>query len=294
LALKRWFGGPATGDQDRDQLSTEDLIVLERYAEAEARLRDRLKGQPGNLHARLKLAEVYTASKQFDKAVEEYVCAAGEYAQDGFFDKGLALLARAMKLRPLDDGLQRKVEAFDRAKRLEHSRVAVLDGLRSGSESDAQRQRAAMELGRVWQNLATSPLVARLPDDQLRRLFSVMEMVQVEQGTILAEQGSQLAQLALVCRGVVEAVIPKAEGGDTLVRTFGAGDVIGDGALLEHRPWPATYRMAEAGALLTLDREGLERCLVGNPDPRSLLDALREQHNDREVAAALSRLRPSS
>jgi CRP-like cAMP-binding protein len=269
------------------------LIVLERYDEAEARLKDRLKGNPDDLHARLKLAEVYTASRQYEKAVEEYVYAAGEYGEDGFYDKGLALLAKAAKLRPLDETVARKIEAFERAKRLEQSRVAALEGLRAGGQSDALRQRAALELQQIWHNLGGSTLVRRLPDDQLKRLFSVMEIVRVEPGTILAQAGSTLAQLALIGRGVVEAVAARAGGRETVLRTFTTGDVIGDTALLEHRPWPASYRVAESATLLTLDREGLEQALIGNPDPRSLLDALREQRQDQAVAAALRHLESS-
>jgi hypothetical protein len=38
----------------------------------------------------------------------------------------------------------------------------------------------------------------------------------------------------------------------------------------------------------------VESCLVGNADPRGFLETLREQHNDREVAAMVRRLRSGS
>jgi CRP-like cAMP-binding protein len=293
VAFKRWFGEPRRPEETAEY-TLEDLIVLERYGDAEQRLKQRLKANPDDLHAHLKLAEVYTASQQYDKAVEEYVYVAGEYGQDGFHDKGLALLAKAAKLRPLDETVARRMEAFERAKRLEQSRVVALEGLRAGSQSDAQRQRAALELQQIWHNLAGSPLVRRLPDDQLKRLLSVMEIVRVEPGTILTQAGSTLAQLALVGRGVLEAVAARPGGGETVLRTFTTGDVIGEGALLEHRPWPATYRVAEAATLLTLDRTRLEQALIGNPDPRGFLEALREQRQDRAVAQALQHLGAAS
>lgn len=289
MAFKRLFGDSTRAGVTAEH-TIEDLIVLERYDEAAERLKARLKGNMGDLHARLKLAEVYTSSKQFDKAVDEYTYVAGEYAADGFFDKALALLARATRLRPLDDTLRRKLESYERGKRLEHSRVAALEGLRSGTQSDTQRQRSAVELQQIWQNLASSSLVLRLPSDQVKRLFSVMEMVRVERGAVLAERGSGLAQMALIGRGTVEALVPKRGGGETVLRTFSNGDLIGEGALLEHRPWPATYRAVEPTMLLTLARDGLEQALMGNPDPRGFLEALREQHNDRAVAAAVHQL----
>ena len=36
--------------------------------------------------------------------------------------------------------------------------------------------------------------------------------------------------------------------------------------------------------------EQLEKALVGNPDPRGFLDALREQRQDAQVASAVGRL----
>lgn len=270
--------------------SIDDLIVLERYDEAQSQLQHRLKSHPNDLHSHLKLAEVYTAARKLDSAVDEYVYVAGEYARDGFYDKGLALLARAVKLRPLDENLKQKVSTFEQAKRLEQSRVAVFDGLR-GEASDAQRQRMAVEMQRMWKNIIGANVIARLPDDQLTRLFGAMELIHVEKGTILVEEGSGLPQMALLSSGIVEAVGRMPDGAEVSIRNFGPGDMIGEGALLEHKAWPATYRVLERATLLTLTRQALEKALIGNPDPRHFLDVLRSQGCDREVALSLYRLR---
>ncbi len=74
-----------------------------------------------------------------------------------------------------------------------------------------------------------------------------------------------------------------------MLRSFEPGDLIGERALLEHQPWPATYRVAESGMVLKLDPSGLESALHGNPDPRSLLNALREQGLDAQVASTVER-----
>jgi len=79
-----------------------------------------------------------------------------------------------------------------------------------------------------------------------------------------------------------------------MVRSFSAGDVLGEAVVLERAAWPATYRVTESLVGLKLVREGLELSLVGNPDPRAYLETLREQHNDRDVAATVRRLRGGS
>ena len=97
----------------------------------------------------------------------------------------------------------------------------------------------------------------------------------------------------LIVQGVIEASV-NVGGRATPVRSFSAGDVIGEGTLLERVPWQADYRTAEPVIVLKLTRAGLESCLAGNPDPRGFLETLREQHNDRDVAAAARRLRSGS
>lgn len=290
MGVKDWFRGGARGKEKEPQETTiDDLIILERYGEAADRLRAKLKDNPQDLHAHLKLAEVHTQLREFGKAVDEYAFVADEYAQDGFYDKGIALLARAAKLAPLDESIRFKVERLQREKSMEHLRGMALEGLRQAGNQQAGT--TALELQRLWRTLAGSSLVQRLPGDQLKRFFAATEFFRCEAGTVLVEEASPEPFLLLLVRGVVEAFIEPEPGKSVLVRTFSAGDLVGEGVLLERGVWPAAYRATEPVTALKLTRAGLEKTLVGNPDPRGFLDALREQRNDRDVAATVRRLR---
>jgi tetratricopeptide (TPR) repeat protein len=291
VAINKWFGGGKKKPPEPQELSIDDLIVLERYDEAGERLRSRLKDNPNDLHSHLKLADVYTQLRQFDKAVDEYGYVAEEYAQDGFHDKGLALLSRAMKLAPHDASLYAKVEKFQREKDMEHARGLALEGLQKAGGVEAGT--SMLELRRLWHHLTACTLVQRLAGEQLKRLFANMELVRLEPGSVLAREGSPEAFLLLIVTGVVDASIQ--DGGSAMtVRSFTSGDILGEAVVLERAAWPATYRVAEALVGLKLRREGLELSLVGNPDPRNYLETLREQHNDRDVAATVRRLRGGS
>lgn len=281
-----WFRG-GKKQQEPQEYTIDDLIVLERYDEAGERLRARLKDSPADLHSHLKLAEVYTQLRQFERAVDEYVFVAEEYAQDGFHDKGIALLSKAMKLAPLDPSLRFKAEKLQRGKNMEQVRTLALEGLRAAGGVHGE---TALELKRLWHHLAASTVVQNLPGESLQRLLAAMELVRLEPDKVIVREGSQEAFLLLIVQGVVETSAA-AGGRATAVRSFGAGDVLGEAALLERGAWPAEYRTAEPVTALKLTREGLERCLVGNPDPRGFLGTLREQHNDRDVAATVRRLR---
>jgi CRP-like cAMP-binding protein len=286
VAIK-WFGGGKKSPVAQEH-SIDDLIVLERYEEAGERLRARLKDNPDDLHSHLKLAEVYTQLRQFERAVVEYGFVAEEYAQDGFYDKGIALLSRAMKLAPLDSSLSARIEKLQREKGLEHLRVLALEGLQEAGGQGAGT--SMLELRRLWSYLTESSLVKHLPGEQLKRLFSTMELVRQEVGTVLAREGSQEAFLLLIVTGTVEALM--VEGGRAMqLRSFTSGDLLGEAAFLERASWPANYRVTEPLVALKLTRAGLEGALTGNPDPRGFLETLREQHNDRDVAASVRRLR---
>ena len=289
VAFKSWFRGGGGAQQPQQEFTIDDLIVLERYEEAELRLRAKLRTNPEDLHSRLKLAEVYSQLRQHEKAVDEYSLVAEEYAQDGFYEKGVALLAKAQKLAPLDQSIRFKVERYQREKSMEHVRAMAIEGLRQAGGQKAGT--SAVELQRLWHNLASSRLVQRLTPEQLKRLLSTMQLAHCKEGTPLAEEGSREGELLLIVRGVLEAFVEGPEKKPLGVRSFTSGDIVGEGVLLERGTWPASYRASENATVLKLDREGLEQNLVGNSDPRAFLEALREQHNDRDVGVAVRRLR---
>jgi hypothetical protein len=287
LDLKGWFVGRGKGAQQAHTI--DDLIVLERYDEAAERLREKLNENPQDLHSHLKLAEVYTELRQVHSAVAEYAFVADEYAQDGFYDKGIALLVRASRLAPDDPRLRERIEAQQREKSMEHVRVLAIEGLlQAGGQVDGT---SALQLQRLWHNLAPSTLVQSLSGEQLKRLIATMQLHHIEVGSMVALEGSQEPFMLLIARGVVEATVRIAGGAVILVREFGPGDIVGEAALLERGAWPADYRVREAVTALQLTRVGLERCLTGQPDPRGFLELLRGQHNDRDVAAAVHNLR---
>lgn len=290
MGIRSWFGGAKQqSDKGKEQdYSIDDLIVLEKYDEAAERLKARIKINPQDLHSHLKLAEVFAQLRQFDKAVDEFGFVADEYAQDGFYDKGVALLSKAQKLAPMDQSIRFKIERIQREKSMEHVRSHALEGLRQAG--GAQAGTSALELKRLWHNLSASSVVQHLQGDQLKRLFSAMQLIRLESGEGLAEEGSREAFLLLIVTGVVECYV-RDDGKEMVVRSFTSGDIIGESALLERGVWPAVYRAAEPVTALRLSREGLEQAMVGSTDPRGFLEVLREQHTDRDVAATLRRLR---
>ena len=288
--LKKLFG--KSGAQPTEsELSIEDLIVLERWEDAIVRLESRLKDLPNDLHSHLRLAEVYAQLGKGTLALDQFLFVADSYTDDGFYDKALALLAKVAKLVPGDESVRAKMLRNQRLKSLEHSRSMAIEGLvHAQKEWDPLARTSPIEVERIWQTLAATSLVERLPGEQLKRLFTGCELELVERGNVLAERGARDEFLLIVVSGAVEAVLDVPGERQFQLRVLVPGDVFGEGALLEHRPWPATYRTLERSKFVRVSAAGLETALRGNPDPRCLLDALRAQHADRDVADATAKL----
>jgi hypothetical protein len=289
VVFKKLFGG--SKEKVEQELDVDDLIVLERYDEASERLRQRVQSHPNDLHSHLKLAGVYFAQGHKDRAIDEFVFVADEYADDGFYDKGIALLAKALKMAP-DASITERIEKIERMKRLEHSRSFAIEGLlrRSvqGDESVTVQGTSVIEAQMLWSHLQDTTLVQRFPPEQLKRLLGAMA-VKIAPREMLEEKGSTHEALYLIVHGVIEAMIESRSGLSTL-RAFGTGDFLGETALFERKPWPTHFRAAEHTTLLVLDRAGLEQVLTGNSDPRALIDELRAQHHDRSVREALGKI----
>jgi hypothetical protein len=273
--------------------SIDDLIILERYGEAEERLRKRLRTSPTDQHARMKLANVLEKLRQPDEAVVEYTSVADQFLRDGFFDRAHATLLRGQRIAPANDGLSQRLVYLEERRKLDRVRRQAVSALSSASRGTTGTvATAAIELEQIWDRLSRTDFVRNLPGDQIVKVLSNMGLRRFGEGDILVRADATEAMIFLVTFGELEALapVPQAGGRPTSLRTFSIGDLLGESTLLEHKQWPVSLRASTPGSVLAMDRSGLEGCLLGNPDPRGLLSALRSQGLDallRDMCAKL-------
>lgn len=286
--IKKFFGGKK--DEAEQQYTIDDLIVLERYGDAEQRIHADLKFRPNDLNLHLKLADVYVGLRNVAKAIDEYGWVADKYAADGFHDRAIAVLGKARRLNPMDDTLPVRIERLELARKLEHSRSGALEGFLQGMHVKEGSGTAVMEFQTFWRSLAKSKLLRDLSSDQLRLLFQGVIGTYLEPGQTVMDRGSREEALFIVVAGEFVASIVDQAGNPIDVRSFGPGQIFGEGSIFEHRAWPATYRSKAKGSLLKLTPAGLQLCLKGNPDPRGFLDILRRDQTDRDVMHSVAKL----
>ncbi len=289
MSLKKWFSSKTAKSRREDAVDVDDLITLQRYGEAEEQLGRFLKKRPYDLRARQKLAELYKKTGRLEEAATEYMEIADKYAKEGFHDKALALLAQVSKLASVADKVWPKIERLRRAKELEQLRPAIMEALLGRRSGSSQSTVASIKFDRLWSSLVRTRLVDRLDAAQLKQLFGAFRIESSEPKDEIARRGQKLEAMFFLVSGKVEVVVTLPGGSSPVLRVLEAGALFGEQALFEHKPWVATYRTAEKSMLLRLDRHGLETALHGNPDPRGLLDALREQQMDTVVAEAVGK-----
>ncbi len=289
MSLKKWFSSQPAKSRPEEAVDVDDLITLQRYGEAEEQLQRFLRKSPYDLRARQKLAELYKKTGRLDEAATEYMEIADKYAKEGFHDKALALLAQVSKLAPVADKVWPKIERLRRAKELEQHRPAIMEALLGRRSGSSQSTVASIKFDRLWSSLVRTRLVDRLDTEQLKQLFSAFRIESSEPKDEIARRGQKLEAMFFLVSGKVEVMVTLPGGSSPVLRVLEAGSLFGEQALFEHQPWVATYRTAEKSMLLRLDRHGLETALHGNPDPRGLLDVLREQKLDTVVAEAVGK-----
>jgi predicted CoA-binding protein/signal transduction histidine kinase len=108
------------------------------------------------------------------------------------------------------------------------------------------------------------PLFANLPEDDLARVCKMLEEVKLSAGQELFPEGGRGDRAYIIESGELEVI--KASGGrPILLSVRGAGDVIGEMALLEDAPRNATVRARSDAVLYAINQEQFEQLLNNSP-----------------------------
>lgn len=289
MALKDLFRGrKAKGKPSppTESYAVSDLIALGRLDDARRVLERRLKTNPRQHQVRLKLADLLIKQGRRAEAIDAYLEVTDGYASEGFYDKAHALLGKLSRLLPGEERIQMKLDRLELAQELDHRREVVSDAVVAAGKIKI----SSFTVQTLWRDIAKCSLVRELSETQLTKLFSQLAMEKLEENDRLVAAGEDRHEMFIVVQGEIAAQVLLASGKRTDLRTFSSGDIFGENALLKRKSWPSAYLAKRRTSLFRLDREGLENLLLGETDPRGLLDALRAQANDADVSRILSQL----
>ena len=267
------------------EYTVDELIVLERWDEAHDKLQQRLKSRPSDNHARLKFAEVLGSMGRGSDALEQFHEVSQKFAEDGFNDKAMAILNKALRLAPGDPRCMRLLHNLKQEQDMTLTHSLAMDALRKQVQEQEQSgetnlANVTLKVENIWKELSSTKFIRKAPKDQIPSLVEGVTISRFRGGNPIQLKGDKAECLYVVVRGEVEA----KDSQGVQLRAFGEGDVFGESTLLEHLPWPAHYFATRITTCLKMERSGLEKAMTGNENPKELLDYLRNQMNDRAVA----------
>jgi CRP-like cAMP-binding protein len=113
---------------------------------------------------------------------------------------------------------------------------------------------------------------------ELRRVAELADDVDAEKGAVLVEQGRVGLECFVILEGEASVYV-----GDEHVTTSGPGSMVGEMALIEHRPRNATVVADTPMKLIVFDTSAFKHLLAEMP-----------KANDRVMETLAARLRPTT
>jgi CRP-like cAMP-binding protein len=120
--------------------------------------------------------------------------------------------------------------------------------------------RKKVETGQGAERLAGARFFEGFTPKELARVAELVEEVDAEQGSELMDQGRP----GLECFVIVEGEACVYVGGDAIA-TLGPGEMVGEMALIDHRPRSATVRALSPMKLLAMDAKRFKALLEEMP-----------------------------
>lgn len=114
--------------------------------------------------------------------------------------------------------------------------------------------------------LRSIPLFANLESPKLKLLAFASERLIYQPGDILCEQGAAGDEAFIILKGEAEILIRPEDGGPPLsVATLGAGEIVGEIAILCDKPRTATVRARSELTVLSLSKDLFYRTVMEFP-----------------------------
>jgi len=107
-------------------------------------------------------------------------------------------------------------------------------------------------------------LFNELTDEQRLECASNMKIIEAKKGEILIEQGSDRDTLFIINKGVVSEYIDKDKENRHILNNYKAGEVFGEGALMDNYPYAMSAKASSNCRLIVLNRTEFSKMMENN------------------------------
>lgn len=255
-------------------------LFEERYGEALLFYTAIVQLQPGNLDARLRVADTLLALGNVQSAAAVYTALARNSALAGYPLRALIALRILSNLEPKLAVLLTEVARLYAvgSKRIGKSTRRSLPALSEPADEtvfqrmpkeDRMLQQHAQVLATRYdqdcvffpERLLPIPLLSLLPEDDFAQVLSVFSVVRVRPDTWILRQGERGHSFYVLARGTIE-VSTEREGEEVKLAQPSEGTIFGEMVLLSDAPRTASVRAVTDCDLLEFDLEQLEAAKI--------------------------------
>ena len=249
---------------------TSELKVAERYRgsgdldRAVAALRALVSEIPDDTGIRRRLADVLIESGNRDSAISELVKIQERLASAGDI---LGAIAAGLKVVELDPRFENP---------LAYIAKVTVESLRD----EQRRQEAQTVPVPILTPLNDIPLLSELTPEELSGVAGAMKRHELEEGSVVFEEGDAGGSLFFVTQGLLEVRADNAKLG-----VVSAGQCLGEFSFLTGAPRTASVRCLEASELLELSADRMRGVVANHQRLREVLFAM---YRDRALVNVLS------
>ncbi len=114
--------------------------------------------------------------------------------------------------------------------------------------------------------LASIPLFARLPEEQLAQIEACVQHQDIAKGKILFQDGSPGNGFYIVVKGKIKVFKMSVEGKEQILHIYGAGETFGEVPVFEGKDFPASAMTLEDSEVLFVPRKAMRDLIGTSPD----------------------------
>lgn len=205
------------------------------------------EGEPGDLRARLKVAELLERLGRKKEALKVYREVAEAYVKEGFLLQAISLFKIMLRMDP---------------------------SLLEARERMAELCRAREKGERLPQALMGVPLFSELSPGEIQSLLPEVMAVSFPKGALVCRQREPGDSLFVLCRGEIAIVRELGHGREMVIGHLREGEIFGEFGFFTDGKRHATLRATTECEALEITRAGLERVIEKHPRVRNALEHL--------------------
>jgi CRP-like cAMP-binding protein len=132
-------------------------------------------------------------------------------------------------------------------------------------EWEQLRQRLGAKSGDL-EHLSKSPLFAGVPSAAIATLLMDAVVRRYRRNTLLFLQDEPAENFYVVFDGWLKVFRQAADGGESVIGVFGAGEVVAEAAIFANKIYPASCSVADDARLLVIPSASFVRTITTNPE----------------------------